>query len=118
MFPVKTNIVSGRDQIEPWRNRSIKNNILKRHNNYKLYQQDLISEREYKHFCSFVNKQNRIANKNYYEKTSNENKNKLKKTWIVINKVLSRNKTRSRLEIKPIMNDKGNMQIVSKFSNC
>ena len=43
--PIKTKIISSKDQIKPWINQSIKNNIVKRQNNYKLYQQGLISER-------------------------------------------------------------------------
>ena len=45
--PSKSKIISSRDQIKQWINRSIKNNILKRQNNHKSYQQGLISEREY-----------------------------------------------------------------------
>ena len=46
--PIKTKIISSKDQIKPWINQSIKNNIVKRQNNYKLYQRGLISDREYK----------------------------------------------------------------------
>ena len=40
---IKTKIFSSRDQIKPWINQLIKNNILNRHN-YKIYQQGLISD--------------------------------------------------------------------------
>ena len=65
--------ISGKDQIKPWINQSIKNSIQKRENNYKLFKQRLISERKYKYFCNLVSSQIRIKKK-YYEKIFHENK--------------------------------------------
>ena len=42
-FPIKTKIISSRDQFEPSVNQSIKNDTLKQQNIYKLYQQGIIS---------------------------------------------------------------------------
>ena len=53
--------ISGKDQTKPWMNRLNKNNIQKRENNYKLFKQRLISEREYKFFHKLVNSQIRIT---------------------------------------------------------
>ena len=36
--PIKTKIISNKYQIKPWKNQSIKNNLQKGQNNYKLYQ--------------------------------------------------------------------------------
>ena len=55
--------ISGKDQIKPWINQSIKNSIQKRENNYKLFKQRLISERKYKFFRNLVNSQFRISKK-------------------------------------------------------
>ena len=71
--PIKTKVISCKDQIKPWINQSIKNDILKRPNIYKLFQRRLISEREYKVFRNFVNNQIRVAKK-YYEKIFHEKK--------------------------------------------
>ena len=60
---IKTKIVSSKDQIIPWIYQSIKNNVVKRQNNYKLYQRGLFSERDYKYFRYFMNNQIRIAKK-------------------------------------------------------
>ena len=43
--PIKPKFISSKDQSNPWVRQSIKNNILKRQNNYKLYQRKLFSER-------------------------------------------------------------------------
>ena len=60
---------------------------------------------KYKYFRNFVNSQIRTAKKKCYEKLLNENKNNLKQTWNVINKVLSRTEKRSKFEIKLFIND-------------
>ena len=73
----------------------------KRHNNYKIYQQALTSEQEYKLFRKFINNQFRMTTKKYYEKLIHENKS-LRKTYNVQNKVLCKTRQRSRLEIKSI----------------
>ena len=59
-------------------------------NKQSLYKQGAISDREYKNFRNVVNNQIRMAKKKYYKKIFNENKNNLKQTWSVINKVLSK----------------------------
>ena len=43
--------------------------------------------------------------KKCYEKVFHENKNNLRETWNVINKVLSKTSNRNRLEIKSRVND-------------
>ena len=58
----------------------MKNNIVKRQNNYKLYLRGLISELEYKYFRNFVKNQIRKVRKNYYEKVFHENKNNIRQT--------------------------------------
>ena len=45
--PIKTKVISSKDQTKPWINQSIKSNIPMRQNNYKLYQRRLISGREH-----------------------------------------------------------------------
>ena len=97
--PIKTKTISSKNQIKQWTNHSIENNIIKRQNNFKLYQQRLIPEREYKLFRNFVNNQIRIAKKKYYETFFLENKNNLRPTWKVVNKVLSKTVNRIKLEI-------------------
>ena len=62
-FPINTKVPSSKDQIKLWNSQLIKNYILNRHYNYKLYQRKLISEREYKLFRNFVINQIRIAKK-------------------------------------------------------
>ena len=58
--PIKTRIIPSRGQIKSWVNQALKNNILKRQNIYKLYQQGLILEREYNNFRNFVNNKIRM----------------------------------------------------------
>ena len=103
--PIKTKVISCKAQIKPSINQSIKIYILKRQNIYELFQRSLISEGEYKLFHNFVDNQIRIAKKKHYEKVFHENRNNLRQTWNVINKVLSKTSNRSRLEIKTIVSD-------------
>ena len=64
-FPLKTKIISSRDQNKPQINHSIKNNITKWQKKYILYKYGLISERECKYFRTFVKNQIRTAKKKY-----------------------------------------------------
>ena len=88
--PIKTWTICTKDQNEPWINQYNKNNMLKYINNYKLYKQRIISEREYKSFRILVNCQFIFSQK---KSTSNESSMKIKQSYRnleSINKVLSK----------------------------
>ena len=101
--PIKTKTVSVKDQTKPWINATIKHNILKRQNNYRLYKRNLMSEREYKSFRNLVNNQIRTAKRQYYEKLFWDNKQNIKKTWSIVNSVLHKSSGNNKSDIKSIL---------------
>ena len=101
--PIKTKTISVKDQIKPWINSQIKENIKKRQNNYLLYRRNLMSRREYNAYRNQVNDQIRSSKRDYFHRLFHNIKADVKKTWSTINNVLRGSSRKSKLEIKSIV---------------
>ena len=65
-----TKTISVKDEMKPWINSQIKENIKKRQNNYLLilYRRNLMSRREYNAYRKQVNDQIRSSKRNYFNR--------------------------------------------------
>ena len=101
--PIKTKVISVKDQLKPWINSQIKENIKKRQNNYLLFRRNLMSKREYNAFRNQVNDQIRTSKRNYFHSLFSNIRGDVKRTWSTINSILRGSSKRNKFEIKSIV---------------
>ena len=77
--PIKTEFISSKDIEKPWINLELKNCMKKHQTYFRLFKQNLISEREYNVFRNFVTVCIRLAKNEYYEKLFADLKSNTKK---------------------------------------
>ena len=91
-FPLKVKYVSKKPNHNPWINESIKKLIEAKSQYFQLYKLSLVTLAENNRFRNKVNSIIRKNKTKYYADMLENCKNDLKKTWSIINNLLSKNK--------------------------
>ena len=103
-FPLKVKYVSKRPNYNPWINDSTKKLIEAKSKYFQLYKLSLVTLTENNRFRNKVNSIIRKHKTKYYSDMLENCKNDLKKTWSIINNLLSKN-TKSKDINKIIFNN-------------
>ena len=115
-FPLKTKIISQKDESHPWIKESHLNDMKERDKLCKLSKKKKIDKNIYTEFRNKLKERLRIAKSEYYKQQFEFHKNNAKKTWEVINKVIKSKRTRPKICLS---DDEGNKyndnEIPSKF---
>ena len=91
-FPQKTKLVSNNNYMTPWITSSLKKLIEAKSNYFKLYKLSLVTLAENNIFRNKVNNAVRRHKIKYHAELFLRYKNDLKRTWKIINQVISRNR--------------------------
>ena len=87
-FPIKTKIVSKKDEQKPWVNDSLIEKIKIRDKLAKLSSKNKISRKQYTDYRNSLTTELRQAKATYYENQLETHSNNIKKTWEVINSLI------------------------------
>ena len=87
--PIKTKTISPKDKLKPWIDSNLKILMKRRQNFFNLYKQNLVSKQFYNYYRNMVTKKIRISKQRYYEELFIKLKNNIRKTWNVINSIIS-----------------------------
>ena len=90
-FPLKTKYVPNKDYHNPWITDSVKKLIEAKSHYFQLYKLSLVTLEENKRFRNKVNSMVRQHKAKFYADLFENSKNDLRKTWITINNLLSKN---------------------------
>ena len=116
-FPIKTKIISQKDESHPWITESHLKDMKERDKLCRLSKKKKIDKKTYTDFRNNLNERLRVSKGEYYNQLFEFHKNNTKKTWEVINNVI---RTKSSTRPKIILSDdEGNKysenEIPSKF---
>lgn len=117
-FPV-ISFKAGYRSKKPWLSAGLKNSIAKKNWLYSLSITNRFLDDEYKAYKNKLTKILRKAEKDYYENLINQNKNNLKKSWLIIKEVLNKRKSSSTQREFSINDNKTSdpMAIANHFNN-
>ena len=120
-FPIRSRKITNKDKSKPWISGNLLNLVRRKQNLYYLLKQGRLTTESYNRFKNHVTSQIRIAKKNYFNGLLNSVKTNVKKTWYVINNLLTAGSSKGRSSIKNLIyngeavcNDK---EIASVFNN-
>ena len=99
-FPIKTKIVSKKDEQKPWVNDSLIEKIKIRDKLAKLSSKNKISRKQYTDYRNSLTTELRQAKATYYENQLETHSNNIKKTWEVINSLIKPKKAFSKTNLK------------------
>ena len=99
--------MSPKNHKKPWITALIKSYIKKRESYFLLLKRGLISRSQYNHFRNYVTNLIKTSKKNYYQTAFDHVKSDTKKTWKIINNMLSTNRKNNKKSMieKIIAND-------------
>ena len=86
--PIRSKLVSHKDQAKPWISTSIKRDLKRRVTKFRLFKQGLITRTEYASFRNEVTNRIRTAKRNYYSELFENIKTDAKRTWNIINSII------------------------------
>ena len=95
-FPLKTKYVTNKKVLNPWITEDISKLIKYKSEYYNLMKMNLITKEENRIFKNKVNSIVRKAKNLYYKNKFNSCQSDLKKTWCLINDILSPNRNKSQ----------------------
>ena len=95
--PKKTKTISLKKFMKPWINNEIKRKIRSKHNLFKGFKRGTVSFATYNQYKNNLNISIRRARKNFFIRKFNNCRHDIKKTWKIINSVLSTNKKTDRV---------------------
>ena len=101
--PIVTKYISPKDTLKPWINRVIKLDIKKRENYFKLYRRNLMTKQEYANFRNYVTSSIRHAKREYYRGKFSEVCGDTRKTWRILNNILSSTTMHKKSKITSIL---------------
>ena len=90
-FPVKTKIISNKYVCNPWANSDHCKLIKAKSDYFFLHRLNLISKQENNQFKNKINRLIKKDKRNYYQNLFARNRYDMKKTWKVINSLISKN---------------------------
>ena len=90
-FPLKTKLISNKNYNTPWITNSLKKLIEAKSNYFQLYRLSLVTLAENNNFRNKVNNIIRKHKIKFHVELFLKYKNDLKKTWKIINRIISRN---------------------------
>lgn len=103
--PVKTKFISPKDKLKPWINSSLKIDMKQRDHYFNLFKRKIVSKAFYNSFRNNISKKINTAKRKYYDKLFFDLKDNIKKTWNIINSVISRKPMKKNHNIKSLIVD-------------
>ena len=98
-FPLKTKIVTHKDEQKPWVTEILINRMKIRDELHKLANKNRIDRKIFTVFRNRITSQLRQAKTKYYEEQFKTNSNNIKKTWDLINSVIKSKKSPSKVSL-------------------
>ena len=89
-FPIKIKYVSARRLCKPWLSSAIMKSIKTKSQYFKLYKLGIISAELNRKYRNLLTSTIRAAKRSYYHRAFTNNRNDIKKTWLLIKKLLSK----------------------------
>ena len=87
-FPIKTKTIGLNRLTKPWITDTLLKSINRKHNLYKLVQQNLYDKERYKRYANTLTSLIRASKILHYQKQFDLYKNDIKKTWAIINNTI------------------------------
>ena len=119
--PIRSKTISPKDKIKPWINDELKQYMKRRENFFELFKRNLVSRQFYNYYRNLVSKKIRLARKSYYETLFMRIKNNIRKTWKVINSIISNKSKSDNRSVKMLVVDDINLNkdsdIAAAFNN-
>jgi len=110
--PIKSRTISYKDITKPWIDREVKREIRRRENYYKLFKSGRLSRENFNAYRNRVTDLIRRRKREFYKIKFDAVVGDLKRTWSLINKVVSPNKTKERRNIMKLKISNNN------FTDC
>ena len=103
--PIKSKMVSPKDDEKPWINSYLKTLLKQRQKLFLLSKQSIVEPSEYRFFRNFVNNKLKQFKVNFYKRAFDGVKSDIKKTWKILNKIIKPNKFVTKSVFKKIVVD-------------